>query len=235
MITPSSAPSADTILAVIDHAVIGHDERDHNQTEYGRRRAQLRTEMRSRRRRVTDREQAAAAQALGSVVLRHGLLRRGMRVAVYQAHGREADLSRVIAIARRRECVLYLPAIIRHRAGLMDFVRFDADTPLLPNAFGIHEPDLAAGKRIPLRELDLILVPLLAVDTDGWRLGSGGGFYDRRLHRLRAERRWRRPRLVGVAYEFQRIAHLDHESWDVPLDAVITESNLYPIPRRSSR
>jgi 5-formyltetrahydrofolate cyclo-ligase len=194
-------------------------------------RGHLRTQMRARRKRVTAREQAAAAQGLAGVVIRHRLLRPGMRIAVYQARGREADLSRIIAMARRRDCVLYLPAIIRHRTAVMDFIRFDADTRLRPNAFGIPEPDPATTQRIALRELDLILVPLLAVDTEGWRLGSGGGFYDRRLHRLRADRRWRRPRLIGVAYEFQRVARISHEPWDVPLDAVITEANLYPARR----
>jgi 5-formyltetrahydrofolate cyclo-ligase len=197
----------------------------------GQLRTQLRMEMRARRKKVTSREQAAAAQGLAGVVIRHRVLRPGMRIAVYQARGREADLSRIIAIARRRDCVLYLPTIIRHRTGVMDFIRFDADTRLRPNAFGIPEPDPVTAQRIPLRELDLILVPLLAVDTEGWRLGSGGGFYDRRLHRLRAERRWRRPRLIGIAYEFQRVERISHEPWDVPLDAVITETDLYPARR----
>jgi 5-formyltetrahydrofolate cyclo-ligase len=196
-------------------------------------RDRLRAWMRARRKRVTANEQAAAAQGFAAVVARHRLLRPGMRIAVYHARGREADLSRVIAVARRRDCTLYLPTIIRHRTGEMDFVRFDSDTRLRRNAFGIHEPDPTATPRIALRHLDLILVPLLAVDAQGWRLGSGGGFYDRRLHRLRMQRRWRRPRLIGVAYEFQRVARVGHEPWDVPLDAVITEANLYPAQREA--
>jgi 5-formyltetrahydrofolate cyclo-ligase len=194
-------------------------------------RNRLRAWMRARRKRVTASEQAAAAQGFASVIARHRLLRPGMRIAVYHARGREADLSRVIAIARRRDCPLYLPAVIRRRTGEMDFVRFDSHTRLRRNAFGIREPDPTGAPRIALRHLDLVLVPLLAVDAEGWRLGSGGGFYDRRLHRLRMQRRWRRPRLIGVAYEFQRVARVAHESWDVPLDAVITESNLYPARR----
>jgi 5-formyltetrahydrofolate cyclo-ligase len=194
-------------------------------------RDRLRVWMRARRKRVTVDEQAAAAQGFASVIVRHRLLRPGMRIAVYHARGREADLSQVIAIARRRGCTLYLPTIIRRRTGAMDFVRFESHTRLRRNAFGIREPDPTATQRIALRHLDLVLVPLLAVDAQGWRLGSGGGFYDRRLHRLRMQRRWRRPRLIGVAYEFQRVAHVSHEPWDVPLDAVITEADLYPAQR----
>jgi len=194
----------------------------------------LRQQMRGRRKQVSAAEQAAASHGFAAVAVRHRLLRPGMRIAVYQAYGREADLSQLIVVARRRHCPLYLPSIVQHRRGLMDFVRFDAGAPLRSNAFGIQEPHLATARRIPLRELDLILLPLLAVDAEGWRLGSGGGFYDRRLRSLRTQRCWRRPRLVGVAYEFQRVARVPHESWDVPLDAVITEADLYPSRRPAS-
>jgi 5-formyltetrahydrofolate cyclo-ligase len=66
-------------------------------------------------------------------------------------------------------------------------------------------------------------VPLLAFDDRGSRLGSGAGFYDRCLAHLHAERQWRRPKLIGVGYEFQRVAQLLPQRWDIPLDAVITE------------
>ena len=68
----------------------------------GQLRTQLRTEMRARRKKVTAREQAAAAQGLAGVVIRHRVLRPGMRIAIYQARGREADLSRIITIETRR-------------------------------------------------------------------------------------------------------------------------------------
>jgi 5-formyltetrahydrofolate cyclo-ligase len=71
--------------------------------------------------------------------------------------------------------------------------------------------------------LDLVFAPLIAFDERGARLGTGAGFYDRALRRLRAGRRWRRPRIVGVAYSFQRTSGLEPAPWDVPLDAVLTE------------
>jgi 5-formyltetrahydrofolate cyclo-ligase len=60
-------------------------------------------------------------------------------------------------------------------------------------------------------------------------LGSGAGFYDRALHHLHAGRRWRRPKLIALAYEFQRMEHLPSQSWDVPVDAILTEKQLYRI------
>ena len=55
----------------------------------------------------------------------------------------------------------------------------------------------------------------------------GAGFYDRCLQHLRAGRRWRRPKLIGLCYELQRVAQLDARAWDVPLDALLTEKDLY--------
>jgi 5-formyltetrahydrofolate cyclo-ligase len=55
----------------------------------------------------------------------------------------------------------------------------------------------------------------------------GGGFYDRTLGYLRQRRQWRRPRLIGLAHECQRLPRLDPRPWDIPLDAVATELRIY--------
>ena len=186
--------------------------------------------MRARRRRLSIAEQTEATSAIARVVARSRLLRPGRRVAVYFKQGSEADLASVITLARRVHCVLYLPVITHRRHSRMEFMRFDARASLHTNSFGILEP--AGDERISVRQLDLILMPLVAVDERGWRLGSGAGFYDRRLQHLRAGRRWRRPKLIGIAYEFQRVPRLDAQPWDVPLDAVITEQRMYRITTR---
>lgn len=191
-------------------------------------RNELRREMRRRRRRLTTADQAIAARAFARVLKRSGRLRPGTHVAIYHRHGHEADPSAIIALARRLRCTLYLPVITRRRSQKMEFLRFDADTPLRTNSFGILEPDRQRNPCIPPRRLDLILLPVLAVDAQGWRLGSGAGYYDRRLNFLRAGRRWRRPKLIGIAYAFQLVPRLKAESWDVPLDAVVTEQGFHP-------
>jgi len=98
---------------------------------------------------------------------------------------------------------------------------------LLPNRFGIPEPPLKHRHiRMPWG-LELILLPLVAFDSDCNRLGMGGGFYDRTLAYLRHRCCWRRPRLIGVAHECQRVEGLPVNEWDVALDAVITERRVY--------
>ena len=135
------------------------------------------------------------------------LLRPGRRIAVYVAHDSEADPSAIVRLARRNRCELYLPAIADYRHRRMEFRRYARDTRLRPNRYGIAEPERGASSRIAVRHLDLVLVPLVAVDAHGTRLGTGAGFYDRCLQHLRAGRRWRRPKLIGLGYEFQRVDH----------------------------
>lgn len=191
-------------------------------------RNELRRQMRARRRAVSIADQRRAAESIARILDRQHWLRPGRRVAAYLSHGHEPDLTDALELMRRRHCRLYLPVVTQAGRGRMEFLSFDTGTPLRYGAFGIREPDPRHAERIRVRELDLILVPLVAVDPSGTRLGNGAGFYDRRLSHLRGERRWRRPRLVGIAYDFQRVTHLPAQPWDVPLDAVITERRCYP-------
>ena len=75
--------------------------------------------------------------------------------------------------------------------------------------------------------LDLVLVPLVAFDARGVRLGMGGGYYDRSFAYLNFRSRWRRPRLIGVGFDFQRAESISPQPWDVCLDGVITERGFY--------
>ena len=190
-------------------------------------RSQLRTQLRALRRAVLPHERVSASRQFARILRRSQLLRPGRRIAVYIAHDHEADPGPVVRLARRNRCELYLPAITDYRRRRMEFRRYASDAQLRPNRYGIAEPERTAP-RIAVRHLDAILLPLVGVDPHGARLGSGAGFYDRSLHHLRAGRRWRRPKLIGLGYEFQRVGRLSTGAWDVPLDALITEKALYP-------
>jgi 5-formyltetrahydrofolate cyclo-ligase len=192
-------------------------------------RDQMRSHMRTQRRAISASEQHHVAQQLARWISRTRLLRAGSRVGVYLPHGREADLSIAIARGRARGCYLYLPRITHMRRRRMEFVEFAPGTALRENAYGILEPIARRGAHISIRRLDLILVPLVAVDARGWRLGSGAGFYDRRLSHLSRKRLWRRPRLIGVGYEFQRVESLPPSRWDVPVEGLITETGFHAL------
>jgi 5-formyltetrahydrofolate cyclo-ligase len=190
-------------------------------------RDRLRREMRARRRALIAEERERAARSIARTAVGALLLRPGRRIAVYFAHGAEIDLRWLIRAAQLRGCLIYLPVITHHGARRMEFHRYEPGAALRANRFGILEPD----RRTPIAaaQLDLVFAPLVAFDLAGSRLGSGAGFYDRALRRLRPERRWRRPRMIGVAYDCQRVERLDPAPWDVTLDAVLTESGLHRI------
>jgi 5-formyltetrahydrofolate cyclo-ligase len=189
-------------------------------------RERLRREMRARRRTLTDEDLRRTARQLARVADRSLLLRPGLHIAFYLRHGAEADPVRLMELAHKRRCVLYLPVITSYRSNRMVFQQYEPGEPLRLNRYGIQEPGLT-GARVAVRRLDLVFTPLLAFDLAGGRLGSGAGFYDRCLGRLRANRLWRRPHLIGVGFEFQRVDELCPATWDVPLDAVLTEQTLY--------
>ncbi len=186
-------------------------------------RDELRRDMRRLRRTVTAAERKEAARRFAIIAERAFLLRPGTRIAAYHAYGHEADASQLIERAWRRGCEVFLPVITHVRTSRMEFFRFMPDMALRTNAFGIPEPDPARTPRICPRHLDIVFMPLVAFDARGWRLGSGAGYYDRRMHHLKAGRRWRRPKLIGIAYAQQRVERLLPSEWDIPLAAVITE------------
>jgi 5-formyltetrahydrofolate cyclo-ligase len=91
--------------------------------------------------------------------------------------------------------------------------------------FGIKVPR-TRGTPIPPRWFNVIVVPLVGVDTAGRRLGMGGGFYDRAFAFRRLRRTWRGPWLVGVGFDCQRTDTVLADPWDLRLDSLATESGI---------
>jgi 5-formyltetrahydrofolate cyclo-ligase len=186
----------------------------------------LRRQMRLLRAGLAPHDQQQAARSFARQAQRTRLLRPGLKVAAYVAVRNEADLAPLIARALRLKCQVYLPRVVNLKAGRMEFLRFEGLRHLRRNALGLLEPESSAPRIAP-RELDLVFVPLAAFDSHGNRLGTGGGFYDRHFAFLGSRRHWRRPRLIGVAYEIQRVPSVPTEPWDIVMDAVMTERRLY--------
>lgn len=146
------------------------------------------------------------------------------RVAGYWAVRGELPLNLAVASLRRRGQHYLLPILgtARH----LRFGEYAEGTPLTNNRVGIPEPVVDSREQLDARDLDLILVPLLAFDAAGNRLGTGGGWYDTSLAFLRDGPRPASPLLVGVGYGFQQVERVPVEGWDVPLDYVATEEAL---------
>lgn len=181
----------------------------------------LRRQIRHARKSLSLAERRRAERA----VSRHArvLLRPGRRIGAYIATGSELDVLPLIERALSHRCRIALP-VLPQRGRKMLFSILSAQGSWYLNRYRIPE---FAGSHWQARQLDVLLVPLLGVDADGYRLGQGGGFYDTTLDYVRLYKKWRRPLLVGVAFDCQRVAEVPREAWDIRLDYLLTESGLH--------
>lgn len=183
--------------------------------------------MRAARNALTPQQRTLSAERCARMLCNHPQFRNALRIAVYLSADGELDTQALIARAWQMGKQIYLPVLLPQGENRLWFARYKPDTALRPNRFKILEPVSAARTRIAPLALDLVLTPLVAFDTSGHRLGMGGGFYDRSFAYLLRHQYWLRPRLIGLAYDFQKQTHLTSQNWDVPLHGVATDRQLY--------
>lgn len=188
--------------------------------DVSRRKAALREAARAGRRAAR-----AAAPGAGEAVrdrfLAAGLHEGAGIVSGYRRIRSELDPEPLMLALVARGCRLCLPVIAGEGLPL-GFREWSPGAALEPGPFGAEVP--AAGAWL---EPELLIVPLLAFDAAGRRLGYGGGFYDRTIARLAAMRAPPRPvRAVGVAYAAQQVAEVPAEATDRCLDAIVTEAGV---------
>jgi 5-formyltetrahydrofolate cyclo-ligase len=186
--------------------------------------AALRRQLKRARDAVDRAARRAAARRALRRALANGLLLRGQRFGFYLPHKGEFDILPILnqALWMGRAC--YLP-VVPARGRVLRFALVHGRNPMTTNRYGIPEPWDA--RPIAARQLDVLFVPLVGFDPHGNRLGMGGGYYDATLAYLANRRQWRKPRLIGVGYECQRVTALPRDAWDAPLDAVLTERAYY--------
>lgn len=186
----------------------------------------LRRRLRAERRALSPAQRRTASAMLARRLATLAVFQRARRIAAYWPADGEIDPLPALRRAAAAGKACYLPVLCPQRDGHLHFAAWQPWTPLRRNRFGIVEPAVAPRHWLAPRMLDLVLLPLVGFDEAGNRLGMGGGFYDRSFAFL-AQRRWRRPRLVGVAFDLQRVDRLPRRAWDVPLDAVVSERHGY--------
>jgi 5-formyltetrahydrofolate cyclo-ligase len=159
-----------------------------------------------------------ASQALRDHVLAAVPVKPGVVVSGYWPMGEEIDPRPLMEALAARGHPLALPAV-RAAGEPLDFRAWAPGDALRPAGFGTSEPRREAALLQPA----VLLVPLLAFDAAGYRLGYGGGFYDRSLAALRAAGD---ILAVGLAFAAQQVAAVPRESTDQPLDLVATEAGI---------
>lgn len=142
-------------------------------------------------------------------------------VALYSAVDGEPDIFPLVSAIDKN---WVLPVLID--SVQMDFVTFLQKNELVKGRYGILQPK-DATRKIEAREIDLILLPMVAFDMLGNRIGRGAGHYDRALAFLSDDSQVKKPHLVGVAYEFQKIENSESDPWDIRLNSAVTEEQFY--------
>jgi 5-formyltetrahydrofolate cyclo-ligase len=137
---------------------------------------------------------------------------------LYVTHDGELATQKLIEALWDVDINLYLPRIHPFSKGNLLFVRYDRDSVMVNNQYGISEPQLNVQHVITVDKLDMIITPLVAFDEHGNRMGMGGGYYDRTLAQVVDNK----PLAVGFAHDCQQVSQVPTDFWDIPLPVIIT-------------
>lgn len=179
----------------------------------------MRLTARERRRRLTESvDRHRAAEAALAHLLASGWLAGRCAVAAYWAMAEEFETQAILRALHARGHLCLLPCVAG-RGEPLAFRLWRPETVLVAEGFGVLAPGPEAEEARP----QLLLVPLLAFDAAGYRLGYGGGYYDRTLNALRRDG-GARPLAVGLAFQGQEVDSVPRGPGDARLDGIVTEA-----------
>ena len=171
--------------------------------------------MRDKRNAISTKQRNLAESQIAERLLNMESFRRADHISIYLAIDGECSLQKFMAYARRSNKRFYAPVV---RDESLRFALLNPDATMRLNRFGIPEP--RDSSYIDARSLDLVLTPLVAFDDRGYRLGMGGGYYDRFLAQVAATK-------IGIVNEQLLIDKIPHTDHDITMDFVVTEAAVY--------
>lgn len=195
-------------------------------------RTSLRHSLRQKRQQLSSTEQNSAANALQQTFLQFesAILKlvslsehEPLNIAVYLSN--DGEISPAVlceyfwSLPGKQAIRTYLPVV---EGESLVFAHYHLNSVWKKNKFGIDEP--IEANPIQGMELDIVLLPLVGFDQAGGRLGMGGGFYDKTFANKQTNQP---PILIGLAHDCQQVSQLPIESWDVPLDAIMTATQFF--------
>ena len=188
----------------------------------------IRADIRHRRSSLSKHQRLVASEAIIKQLKQTPEFKRAQSIALFCATNEEPNLLPLTAKKSRKNQALnklflapIVPQLRAKRA--LRFGRYDSKR-LKKNRFLIDEPNLKAQPPTSLIAIDIVLVPLVAFDIDGNRIGMGGGFYDSTFHSIPYQLR---PKFIGIAFDCQFVSTLPQNNWDLSLHSVITEKKVY--------
>lgn len=170
---------------------------------------------------MTPSERAEAAEAIALHVLATPVVGRARRVACYLSMASEPGTTPLIAGLHARGIEVVVPVSLDDHT--LDWVVHSPDAPIATTSLGIPEP---AGARLgpeALTTCGAVIVPALAVDHAGHRLGRGAGYYDRALAEVSAP-------VCALVFTHELLPEVPHEPHDIPVHMAVTPSGLFRVP-----
>ncbi len=175
----------------------------------------LREVMLARRMAMPHAAMVSASQSVARHFADHPILAFAPSFAGYRAMRGELDVMEIFKLMARFEKATSLPCATPQKTLL--FRRWQLGDALARHTLGMEEPEATAPEVTP----EIVLVPLLAFDGEGYRLGYGGGFYDRTINLSRDNHL--NQKFIGVAYSTQEVDQVPSDAHDLPLDGILTE------------
>lgn len=173
-----------------------------------------------KRRTISPEDRQKKGEQAAHRFIQSSLFHSSHHIACYAAGDNEFCSDAIIKHIWKMKKNCYLPVLTEK---ILTFVAYREGDHLKKNRYRILEP--LAENHFPIDNIQVVLVPLVAFDLQGNRIGMGAGYYDRTFAFLKKMPE-RKIRLIGLGYEFQHIEALPHDEWDVPLDGILTEKKL---------
>ena len=189
-------------------------------TKSDRKKSELRSECRLARANMTVAARKKASARICDAVTRSGYFRRSRIVGCYLSTDEEVDTCAIIQRGLTMGKQIFAPVLGKN--GSMRFRDLSADSRLSLNQFGLMEPQ--TGEFVDPHHLDIVITPLVAFDASGNRIGMGGGYFDRCFAFLKGRKIWLHPKLIGLAFDCQRVGSIAPNPWDIGLYRVIMET-----------
>lgn len=149
------------------------------------------------------------------------IFEKSKKIMVYLSFKNEVDTFKLISFCQKKGKDIIVPFTIEKDKRIVPSLIKDIDKELVKSKFGYLQPSPEHLKPIDDKEIDLIIVPGVAFDRLGYRIGFGGGYYDRFLSKLK-----HKVTTIGLAYDFQIISRVPAEEFDIPLDYIVTEKRI---------
>jgi len=197
-----------------------------NTNSHSEKRQLIRRKIREKRNNLSMEVQKTASERLIISFLQHVPLPQNARIGCYLSNDGELNTSLLIQELWSKNHAIYLPIIHPFNSTNLLFQKYEKTSPMKANRYGILEPKLNCSEVCPVSQLDILLLPVVAFDSIGNRMGMGGGYYDRTLSSYYRDK-WPVPKLIGLAHDCQKVERLPTEAWDVPLQAILTPTTFY--------